>query len=245
MIAALRAVLFRAAFYGLSVPVVLAGPLAIPFGPRAVQGYAHRWVRMHRWLARLILGVRVQVEGAVLPGPALYVAKHESMFETFELVERVGAPLIVLKQELLGIPVWGLLARRYGAVGLDRAAGGKAMRQLLREGERVRASGRSVLIFPEGTRVPHGERPALKPGFVGLYKALGLPVVPVASNSGRFVPRRGAGRPGTITFRFGDPIPPGLPRAEVEARVHAAINALNDGAGTEQSVAASEAASPQ
>ena len=90
------------------------------------------------------------------------------------------------------------------------------------------ASGRSVLIFPEGTRVPHGERSALKPGFVGLYKAMGLPVVPIASDSGRLVPRHGTARPGTLTLRFGTPIPPGLPRAEVEARVHAAINALND-----------------
>ena len=70
---ALRTVLFRLAFYALSVPVVLAGPLTIPFGRRAVQRYAHGWVRMHRWLARAILGVRVRVEGALYDGPALYV----------------------------------------------------------------------------------------------------------------------------------------------------------------------------
>ncbi|PCG09320.1 1-acyl-sn-glycerol-3-phosphate acyltransferase [Sphingomonas ginsenosidimutans] len=225
---ALRTYAFRFAFYALSVPVVLAGPLAIPFGRRAVQRYAHGWVRMHRWLARAILGVRVRMEGALYDGPALYVAKHETMFETFELVDRIDGPLIVLKQELLRIPVWGAMARNYGAVAIDREAGGKAMRQLLREGAAVRAAGRSVLIFPEGTRVPHGERSALKPGFVGLYKAMGLPVVPIASDSGRLVPRHGTARPGTLTLRFGTPIPPGLPRAEVEARVHAAINALND-----------------
>ena len=225
---ALRTYAFRFAFYALSVPVVLAGPLAIPFGRRAVQRYAHGWVGMHRWLARAILGVRVRMEGALYDGPALYVAKHETMFETFELVDRIDGPLIVLKQELLRIPVWGAMARNYGAVAIDREAGGKAMRQLLREGAAVRAAGRSVLIFPEGTRVPHGERSALKPGFVGLYKAMGLPVVPIASDSGRLVPRHGTARPGTLTLRFGTPIPPGLPRAEVEARVHAAINALND-----------------
>jgi 1-acyl-sn-glycerol-3-phosphate acyltransferase len=224
----LRALLFRAAFYGLSVPVVLAAPLSLPFGHRAVVRYAHFWVRLHRWLARMILGVAVRVEGRLADGPALYVAKHESMFETFELVDRIDGPLIVLKQELLRIPVWGLIASRYGAVALDRGAGSKAMRHLLRAGEAVRASGRSVLIFPEGTRVRHGERPALKPGFIGLYKALGLPVVPVASDSGRFVPRDGTPTPGILTLRFGAAIPPGLPRKEIEARVHAAINALND-----------------
>jgi 1-acyl-sn-glycerol-3-phosphate acyltransferase len=87
-----------------------------------------------------------------------------------------------------------------------------------------------VLIFPEGTRVPHGEAPPLEAGFAGLYARLGYPVVPVATDAGLRWPRGLFKRPGTIRLRFGDPIPPGLPRREIEARVHAAINALN-GAG--------------
>ncbi|MBX9729400.1 MAG: 1-acyl-sn-glycerol-3-phosphate acyltransferase, partial [Sphingopyxis sp.] len=72
----------------------------------------------------------------------------------------------------------------------------------------------------------HGESPDLRSGFAGLYKRLRLPVVPVAVNSG--APHRGWIRvPGTITYRIGDPIPPGLPREEAERRVHAAINSLN------------------
>ena len=82
------------------------------------------------------------------------------------------------------------------------------------------------MIFPEGTRVPHGERRPLQSGFAGLYKMLGLPVVPVAVDSGPIYHRR-LKRSGRITYRFGEPIPPGLPRAEVEERVREAINALN------------------
>jgi 1-acyl-sn-glycerol-3-phosphate acyltransferase len=74
--------------------------------------------------------------------------------------------------------------------------------------------------------VRHGTQPPLQAGFAGLYKLLGLPVIPVAVDSGplyhRFIKRAG-----TVTYRFGEPVPPGLPRAEAEARVHAAINALN------------------
>jgi 1-acyl-sn-glycerol-3-phosphate acyltransferase len=84
------------------------------------------------------------------------------------------------------------------------------------------------VIFPEGTRVPHGKRPPLQSGFAGLYKLLGLPVVPIAVNSGELTPK---GKPwwysGTMIYKVGETIPPGLPRDEVEARVHAAINALN------------------
>ena len=89
------------------------------------------------------------------------------------------------------------------------------------------AAGRPILIFPEGTRVLPGEQPQLQPGFAGLYKSLGIPVVPVALDSGRLWPRKiFVKRPGIVTMRVGETIPPGLPRQEVEARVHAAINAL-------------------
>jgi 1-acyl-sn-glycerol-3-phosphate acyltransferase len=87
-----------------------------------------------------------------------------------------------------------------------------------------------VLIYPEGTRVRPGETPPLRSGFAALSRALGLPVVPVAVDSGRLWGRRFVHRSGTITFKVGETIPPGLPRREIEARVHAAINALELGA---------------
>ena len=89
-------------------------------------------------------------------------------------------------------------------------------------------AGRALVIFPEGTRVPHGHRPALQAGFAGLYKLLGLPVVPIAVRSGTIYHRRWKRR-GTIDILIGDPIPAGLPREDIEARVLAAINALNSG----------------
>ena len=69
---ALRTYAFRFAFYALSVPVVLAGPLAIPFGRRAVQRYAPGWARMHPSPARALLGLRARVAGALSGRPAPY-----------------------------------------------------------------------------------------------------------------------------------------------------------------------------
>ena len=100
--------------------------------------------------------------------------------------------------------------------------------RMIAQAKRAKESGRPIILFPEGTRVPHGERPPLRAGLAGLYKILGLPVIPVALNSGKVWPHRFVKQAGVVTVKVGEPIPPGLPRDEIEARVHAAINALND-----------------
>ncbi|MEH3102874.1 MAG: lysophospholipid acyltransferase family protein [Sphingomonas phyllosphaerae] len=223
----LRTIIFRVIFYIASVPIVATTPIAALFGQRTVIAHADRWSRLHRVLMRWILGIRPRVEGEVPVGQFLYVAKHEAMYETLELQLILGSPAMVLKRELMRIPLWGWSAVKYGAIVVDREASAKALRAMMKEGAAVRATGRSVVVYAEGTRVPHGESPPLRSGFAGLYKALGLPVVPIALDSGRLLPKKGAKRPGIVTIRIGEPIPPGLPRGEAEARVHAAINALN------------------
>jgi 1-acyl-sn-glycerol-3-phosphate acyltransferase len=226
MIAWARTILFSAIFYGLSVPIVLLVPIPALFGQRTLIGYALGWARFHRWSTRVLLGIRTRTVGDVLPEPALYAAKHQSMFETLELALRLDAPAVVMKAELAHIPIWGWAARRYGVIVIDRSGAGQAMRQMMREARAALDAGRSIVIFPEGTRVRPGEQPPLRAGFAGLYRALGVPVVPVALDSGRVWPRRGAKRAGVVTFRFGAAVPPGLPRQQAEAQVHAAINAL-------------------
>ncbi len=226
MIAWIRTLLFRTIFYTLSVPIVLSAPLSAAFGRAAMHAHAHVWIGTHRFLVRWILGIRIRIEGERPPGTYLFAVKHQAMFETLEMAQRIHGPLIVMKRELAEMPFWGFAARAYGAIGVDRDASSKALRSMLKEAAAARKENRPVLIFPEGTRVAPGEAPPLRSGFAGLYKALGMPVVPVALNSGLYMRRKGAARSGTITIRFLEPIPPGLPREEIEARVHAAINQL-------------------
>lgn len=222
----LRSWAFAAVFYGLSAPIVLCAPLAALFGRPMLIGYAVGWARFHGWAARNIMGVHNRIEGE-RPRPALYAAKHQAMYETIELALLLDAPAIVMKQELARIPIWGWVARRYGVIVIDRAGSASALRQIMREGKAALAEGRSILIFPEGTRVAPGQQPPLLSGFAGLYRALKLPVIPVALDSGRLWPRRGSAKPGIVTFRFAAPVAPDLPRAEVEAIVHRAMNELD------------------
>jgi 1-acyl-sn-glycerol-3-phosphate acyltransferase len=227
--AALRSFLFAIAFYGGTLVAVLAAIPAALIGPPTLHKVVYGWARYHRWCAAAILGIRTCVEGRLPEGAVLVAAKHQAMFETIEVVVLLDCPAVVIKRELADIPLWGRAALRYGLIPVDRQGGAPALRRMLKAAHAAIAEGRPIVIFPEGTRVPVGTAPPLQSGFAGLYRALGLPVVPVALDSGEVWPRRGRQRPGTVTMRFFDPIPPGLPRKEIEARVHEAINALEPG----------------
>ena len=225
--ALIRSLLFAAIFYPATLLWVVVGIVASLFGRRPTLAVVLSWVDLGHWLARHVLGISIRVEGRIPPGPHLIAVKHESMLETIEMVRLSNLPVIVIKRELADLPLFGLMTRRYGVIPVDRSAGAKALRNLVSEGERAIATGRPVIIYPEGTRVHVGEAPDLKSGFAALYRALGLPVVPVAVDSGRLWGRGLVHQAGTVTIRIGATIPPGLKRDEIEARVHAAINALN------------------
>jgi 1-acyl-sn-glycerol-3-phosphate acyltransferase len=224
-----RSLAFALIFYpATALASLFAFPVAL-LGTRALRGYVRGWARFHRLCAALILGVRTRVEGAVPHDPALIAAKHQSMFETIEMVLLLGEPAVVMKRQLADIPLWGWVARRYGVIPIDRAGGAAALRRMIRAAEAAIAEGRPIVIFPEGTRVAPGGRPPLQPGFAGLYRRLGLPVVPIALDSGRLWPRHSfVKRAGIVTFRVGEAIPPGLDRPAIERVVHREINILED-----------------
>ncbi len=224
-----RSALYILVFFGGSlfhaVTAFIGSLVSKPLMRWAVRG----WSRYQYFCARWILGVDVQVDGALLNRPVLYAIKHESMFETIDMPRQFTKPSVVAKKQLFDIPFWGKAALAYGMIPVDRDGGAAALRQMLATSRALLADGRPIIIFPEGTRVVRGQRPQLQSGFAGLYKMLGVPVVPVAVDSGKVMPRQSwLKRSGTITYKVGEEIPAGLPRADVEKRVHAAINALND-----------------
>jgi 1-acyl-sn-glycerol-3-phosphate acyltransferase len=222
----LRSLLFAAIFYAATVLCVLIGVIATWFGRRPTLAVVLSWVELNHWLREHLLRIRSRVIGQIPPGPHLIAVKHQSMFETLEMVRLSRLPVIVMKKELADIPLFGLMTRRYGVIPVERTAGARALRDMVAAGKEAVESGRPVVIYPEGTRVRPGETPPLRPGFAGLYRTLGLPVVPVAVDSGRVWGRGFLKRRGVVTFMIGETIPAGLKRVEIETRVHHAINAL-------------------
>jgi 1-acyl-sn-glycerol-3-phosphate acyltransferase len=226
--ALIRSTLFAVFFYIGSVVTVLAAMAMVPFGQAAAIRGSRTWALWHRWCARFVLGVRVKVEGDLPQSGVFYVIKHESSFETIETLVLFDRPAVVMKQELVDMFGWGYVARAHGVIPVDRDAGAGALRAMIAAGKAAKASGRPVVLFPEGTRVAHGEAPPLRAGFAGLYKILGLPVIPIAVDSGKLYRGGFVKHAGVVTMRVGETIPAGLDRDDVERRVHTAINALND-----------------
>lgn len=225
--ALLRSILFALLFYPGTLFYVLAAFPAAAVGTGPLRKVVHGWANYHYWLVRHVLNIGFEWDGEIPEGPFLIAVKHEAMVEAVDTLRFARTPVVVMKRELTTMPLFGWVTRSYGVIGVDRDAGARALRDMMTKGREAAKNGRPVIIFPEGTRIPHGEAPSLRPGFAGLYRALGLPVVPVAQDSGKLWPRGLVKQSGTIHFKVGETIPPGLKREEIEARVHAAINALN------------------
>ncbi|MFN5128107.1 MAG: lysophospholipid acyltransferase family protein [Sphingomonadaceae bacterium] len=228
MIAVVRSALYIVIFYTGSVFFVVIAFLAQWFSIPLMQWAVRGWSRWQYACYRRILNINIKIEGELPQKPVLYAIKHESMFETIDMPRMFRKPAVVTKKELFDIPLWGPAARAYGMIPVDRNGGAAALRAMLILAKKMIADGRPIVIFPEGTRVAPGDQPPLQSGFAGLYKLINLPVVPIAVDSGTLSPRKaGIWKSGTITYKVGEELPTGLPRAEIEARVHAAINALN------------------
>lgn len=230
--AATRAVLFNLFYFCWTGLVVVAGlPVAL-FGHRAVYGLGRLWTRVAFAALELIVGLDHRWIGAPpAKGPVIYAAKHQSAWDTMALSALPDRPAYVLKRELTWIPFFGWLLTAAGFIAVDRTAGAAALRRLVRDAERTVAGGRSLLIFPEGTRTAPGEHRPYQPGIAALYDRLKLPVVPIALNSGLFWGRRSfVKRPGRITVEVLPAIEPGLKRgefmAELERRIEGAAKRL-------------------
>ena len=194
--------------------------LILPFW--ASDFIARFWTRSVYWLLRVICGLTYRVEGMdFLPvGPVIVASKHQSAWDTLFFPYELEKSVIILKRELFWLPFFGWYAKKYGAIGINRQGGASAIRQMIKDSRKPLTNGRSIVIFPEGTRTAPGEKGLYHSGVAALYKQLKLPVVPVALNSGIYWPRRRLiRRPGVITLRFLPPILPGLPREEFMRRL--------------------------
>jgi 1-acyl-sn-glycerol-3-phosphate acyltransferase len=197
-----------------------------PLGIRAVYPIGRLWSRLNAQYLRAACGITHEVIGRenIPEGPAVYLAKHQSAWETIIFPSILPPFMWVLKRELFYIPIFGWCLKALGHIGIDREMGIKSMKHINDEGARLLKEGYSIVIFPEGTRVAPGEMGDFNPGGVSLALRAGVPIVPVIHNAGLFWRRKGfAKRPGKVTVIIDEPIPTeGMPpsaRKELNQRV--------------------------
>ncbi len=159
--------------------------------------------------------------------PCIIACKHESMWETIVMHLVVRRPVYAYKKELLMIPFYGWYLRIMSGIKVDRRGGASALKDLIKQSKSYLGRGQSIIIFPQGTRVPPKgtvEKYPYQSGVVALYLACGVKVVPAALNSGIFWGRsKFAKKPGKITLEFLEPIEPGLSKKEFMAKLEKVI----------------------
>ena len=227
----IRSLIFNILFYGITAIMAVIGLPILLLPYRVCQKYEHLWSAIMVFLLKYIMGITHRVTGPRPDHPVIYAAKHQSAWETIFLYAEFDSPAPVLKKELIYLPFIGLFFVKVPSVPIDRSAGRAALKNLMAAAEKINKIGDSILIFPQGTRVAPGAEHSYHAGTFAIYQATGLPVVPVALNSGLFWSRAAfTKKSGVIDVKLLPEIPPGLNRRDFMARlehdIETATNAL-------------------
>ena len=157
----------------------------------------------------------------------MVAAKHQSTYETFKLHFLFSDPAIILKKELLSIPIWGAFLKRIEPVAINRADRKEATEKVIEGAHRVQKQGRPLIIFPQGTRVKLEHTTEDKPykqGIARMQNATGMTIIPLALNTAKFWPRsKWCKYPGTVIFEFLPAIEPGRDIKEVMNELETAL----------------------
>ena len=216
--------------------VVVVSPF---MSQRRVYWLCAGWLRTAVRGGEIILGIRNRITGMEnLPqgegDPAVLLVKHQSTWETFLMPAIMPHPLAyVFKRELLRIPFFGWAIGRLDMIHIDRSKGSEAFNKVVQQGKRLTRQGVWVIMFPEGTRIPRGEKGKYRSGGTRLAIECGAPVVPIAVTSAKVWPRKAfVKRPGVVDISIGKPIPSTGRKAdelmrEVEAWIEAEMVRLD------------------
>ena len=231
----IRSILFNVIFIGWTILLLATLWIILPF-PRLIFRRAIAfWPKLIFPLMRGILGLDFEQRGLNnLPsGPVIFAVKHQSTWDTMFFLWLDKNNSYIMKEELNKIPFWKSYMTKAGHIVVDRKGGLATMRQMIKDTKNVLQEGRSVVIFPEGTRTQPGKSEVYHPGVAALYGQTKVPIIPVALNSGIYWGRREFRKSaGKIIIEFLKPMEKGLKKtefvSELKSIVEAATRKLED-----------------
>ena len=228
----LRSLAFNLAFFAWAfISAILFAPFFIA-SPKIAQKVGKWWAKPCLFFARVFCGIKYEVRGRenIQNFPVIYASKHQSAWDTIIFFATIQPNLAyVLKKELLKLPFWGWYLWRMKMIAIDRKSGASSIKQLVRDGKTALAEGRPIVIFPEGTRTLPNTKPEYHAGVTAMYSALGVPVVPVALNSGVYWGKNAFfKKSGTIIIEFLPSIPANLPKKEFAERLERDIESASN-----------------
>jgi 1-acyl-sn-glycerol-3-phosphate acyltransferase len=234
------------------VPWALLMCLVSPWaGGVPLYRMAQRWLGWSIDGARVLLGIRTRVTGMEnLPqdklAGAILLVKHQSTYETFLMPTLMPHPLAyVFKKELIYVPFFGWAISRLDMIHIDRSQRTQAFNKVIAQGRKLLAQGIWIIMFPEGTRIPRGQKGVYKTGGTRLAVETGVPVIPIAVTSAKVWPRKAfVKRPGVVDVSIGPAIPstgrkPDELMREVEQWIEGEMRRLDPQAYAAPSAAAS------
>ncbi|UOA28607.1 lysophospholipid acyltransferase family protein [Pseudosulfitobacter sp. DSM 107133] len=225
----LRSLVFVAQIYlAMLVVGIVFAPYAL-FSRDGARMACKTWCKWVFWTARWMVGIRTEVRGPIPTGDVLIAAKHQSFLDIMLIFHSVPKGKFIMKREILWTPIIGLYAKGIGCIPVARGKRGAAIKQMVRDVDAGRLEAGQLIIYSQGTRVAPGVKAPYKVGTSVLYKELGQPCVPVATNVGVFWPRKGIMRkPGLAVVEFMPTMPEGLPREEFMTVLEQTVEARSD-----------------
>lgn len=216
------------AIWGFLIPVIYSLPALIFSSSKIADHGAKIWAVVLMWVLKNLCGISYKVVGKnhIPNEPCIIACKHQSMWETVIMHLIINRPVYAYKKELELIPFYGWFLKVMSGIKVDRKGGAKALKSIIGQSKSYLSKGQSIVIFPQGTRVPIEagiDRFPYQSGIVALYNSCNAKVVPVALNSGLFWSKDKLKKRGTIIIEFLEPIEPGLSKSDFTKRLIDAI----------------------
>jgi 1-acyl-sn-glycerol-3-phosphate acyltransferase len=206
---AIRSALFALCQILITPPYAFVALLTFPLPPLARYHIIAGWARFFVWLASALCGLRYRVVGLenIPKQPCVFLAKHQSAWETLAFQAILPPHVMVIKRELLWIPFFGWGLAMMSPIAINRAAGMRSLKQIQEQGKSRLALGFGVAIYPEGTRTAPGRTTKYQTGGAWLAIKAGVPVIPIAHNAGYLWSRNSfVKHPGIVTVSIGPPV---------------------------------------